>query len=75
MRHPIDPAMRLVMMLLQGLTVSVDEHGKVIVARILSNSYIESQGLLRPGDIILEANGTRVTNPEQVREGEGDTVS
>jgi len=50
-----------------GLTVSVDDHGKVIVARILSDSYIESQGLLRPGDIILEANGTRVTDPEQLQ--------
>ena len=46
--------------------MSVDDKGKVIVARILSNSYIESQRLLRPGDIILEANGIRVQNPEQV---------
>ena len=51
---------------IQGLTVSVDDKGKVIVARILSNSYIESQRLLRPGDIILEANGIRIQNPEQV---------
>ena len=50
----------------KGLTVTTDEAGKVIVARIIINSYIERQGLLRPGDLILEANGERVKNPEQV---------
>ena len=50
----------------QGLTVTTDEGGKVIVARIIINSFIERQGLLRPGDLILEANGERVKNPEQV---------
>ena len=49
--------------------MSVDDEGQVIVARILSNSYIESQGLLRPGDIVLEANGTRIRTPEQVQIG------
>ena len=33
---------------------------KVIVARIIIDSFIERQGLLRPGDLILEANGERV---------------
>ena len=46
--------------------MTVDDEGQVIVARILSNSYIESQGLLRPGDVVLEANGTRIKTPEQV---------
>ena len=46
--------------------MTTDEAGKVIVARIIINSYIERQGLLRPGDLILEANGERVKNPEQV---------
>ena len=46
--------------------MTTDESGKVIVARIIINSYIERQGLLRPGDLILEANGERVKNPEQV---------
>ena len=46
--------------------MSVDEEGQVIVARILSNSYIESQALLRPGDVILEANNVRIRTPEQV---------
>jgi len=50
-----------------GLTVTTDEAGKVIVARIIINSYIERQGLLRPGDLILEANGERVKNPEQLQ--------
>ena len=45
----------------QGLTVTTDEAGKVIVARIIIDSFIERQGLLRPGDLILEANGERVS--------------
>ena len=52
--------------LLQGLTVTTDDTGKVIVARIIIDSFIERQGLLRPGDLILEANGERVRSPEQV---------
>jgi len=50
-----------------GLTVTTDESGKVIVARIIINSVIERQGLLRPGDLILEANNTRVKTPEQLQ--------
>jgi len=50
-----------------GLTVTTDEGGKVIVARIIIDSFIERQGLLRPGDLILEANGERVRNPEQLQ--------
>lgn len=46
--------------------MTTDEVGKVIVARIIVNSFIERQGLLRPGDLILEANGVRVKTPEQV---------
>ena len=34
---------------------------QVIVARIIIDSFIERQGLLRPGDLILEANGERVS--------------
>ena len=33
----------------------------MIVARIIIDSFIERQGLLRPGDLILEANGERVS--------------
>jgi len=57
-----------------GLTVTTDEAGKVIVARIIINSYIERQGLLRPGDLILEANGERVKNPEQLQSLIEDSV-
>ncbi len=51
---------------MQGLTVTVDEEGRVLVARIIYGSFIERQGLLRPGDVVLEANGQRITSPEQV---------
>jgi len=57
-----------------GLTVTTDEGGKVIVARIIINSFIERQGLLRPGDLILEANGERVKNPEQLQSLIEDSV-
>jgi len=50
-----------------GLTVTTDESGKVIVARIIIDSVIERQGLLRPGDLILEANNNRVKTPEQLQ--------
>lgn len=50
-----------------GLTVTLDEARKVIVARIIIDSVIERQGLLRPGDLILEANSTRVKTPEQLQ--------
>lgn len=52
---------------MQGLTVTMDDSSKVIVARIIINSVIERQGLLRPGDLILEANGVRVRKPEQLQ--------
>ena len=45
----------------------MDDSSKVIVARIIINSVIERQGLLRPGDLILEANGIRVRTPEQLQ--------
>ena len=51
----------------QGLTVCVEE-GKVTVARILIDSIIDKQGLLRPGDVIVEANGQKIKNPEQLQE-------
>jgi hypothetical protein len=50
-----------------GLTVSMEE-GKVTVARILIDSIIDKQGLLRPGDVIVEANGQKIKNPEQLQE-------
>ena len=47
--------------------MTTDEAGKVIVARIIIDSVIERQGLLRPGDLILEANNSRVKTPEQLQ--------
>ena len=44
------------------------EEGKVTVARILIDSIIDKQGLLRPGDVIVEANGQKIKNPEQLQE-------
>ena len=49
------------------MTVCVEE-GKVTVARILIDSIIDKQGLLRPGDVIVEANGQKIKNPEQLQE-------
>ncbi len=51
----------------QGLTVCFED-GKVIVARIIIDSIIDKQGLLRPGDVIVEANGQKIKNPEQLQE-------
>lgn len=59
--------MNVCTILFQGLTVTTEESSKVIVARIIINSVIERQGLLRPGDLILEANGVRVKTPEQLQ--------
>ena len=38
------------------------------MARILIDSIIDKQGLLRPGDVIVEANGQKIKNPEQLQE-------
>ncbi|XP_022197062.1 MAGUK p55 subfamily member 6 isoform X4 [Nilaparvata lugens] len=50
-----------------GLTVQVDENGYLVVARILSGGAIDRQGLLQPGDVILEVNGTHVATPEDLQ--------
>ncbi|KAL5279948.1 MPP6 family protein [Megaselia abdita] len=50
-----------------GLTVEVDDHGQLVVARILSGGVIDKQGLLHNGDVILEVNGVRVNNPEELQ--------
>lgn len=51
-----------------GLTVEVDEHKQLMVARILSGGMIDRQGLLHPGDVILEVNGVPVSTPEGLQE-------
>ena len=44
------------------------EEGKVTVARIIIDSIIDKQGLLRPADVIAEVNGQKIKNPEQLQE-------
>lgn len=51
-----------------GLTVEIDEHNQLMVARILAGGMIDRQGLLNPGDVILEVNGVPVSTPEQLQE-------
>ena len=50
-----------------GLTVEVDEYNQLIVARILAGGMIDRQGLLNPGDVILEVNGVGVKSPEELQ--------
>lgn len=50
-----------------GLTVEVDEHNQLVVARIIAGGMIDRQGLLHPGDVILEVNGSTVTTPEELQ--------
>lgn len=51
-----------------GLTVEVDEKTKqLVVARILAGGMIDKQGLLHPGDVILEVNGVAVHTPEELQ--------
>ncbi|XP_044006469.1 protein PALS2 isoform X2 [Aphidius gifuensis] len=50
-----------------GLTVQVDESGNLIVARILGGSTISGQGLLRPGEVIMEVNGKEVHTPDELQ--------
>ncbi|RZF38043.1 hypothetical protein LSTR_LSTR006442 [Laodelphax striatellus] len=50
-----------------GLTVQLDEHNQLMVARILTGGAIDRQGLLQPGDIIMEVNGCPVATPEDLQ--------
>uniref|UniRef100_A0A182NTT7 Uncharacterized protein n=1 Tax=Anopheles dirus TaxID=7168 RepID=A0A182NTT7_9DIPT len=50
-----------------GLTVEVDDHNQLVVARIIAGGMIDRQGLLHPGDVILEVNGVPVTTPEELQ--------
>ncbi|XP_054289163.1 protein PALS2-like isoform X2 [Macrosteles quadrilineatus] len=50
-----------------GFTVQVDENGNLIVARVLAGGVIERQGLLHPGDVILEVNNVAVTSPDELQ--------
>ena len=50
-----------------GLTVELDEFNQLTVARILAGGMIDRQGLLSPGDVILEVNGVAVRSPEELQ--------
>lgn len=50
-----------------GLTVELDEFNQLTVARILAGGMIDRQGLLSPGDVILEVNGIAVRSPEELQ--------
>lgn len=50
-----------------GLTVEVDDHKQLMVARILAGGSIDRQGLLHTGDVILEVNGVPVSTPEELQ--------
>jgi MAGUK p55 subfamily member 2/6 len=51
-----------------GLTVEVDDYNQLTVARILAGGMIDKQGLLNPGDVILEVNGVGVHTPEELQQ-------
>ncbi|XP_011871065.1 PREDICTED: MAGUK p55 subfamily member 2 isoform X3 [Vollenhovia emeryi] len=51
-----------------GLTVQVDESGNMIIARILGGGTAARQELLKTGEVILEVNGKRVRNPEELQQ-------
>lgn len=51
-----------------GLTVEIDEHSQLVVARILAGGMIDRQALLQPGDVILEVNGVPVSTPEGLQD-------
>ncbi|XP_065163381.1 protein PALS2 isoform X3 [Atheta coriaria] len=50
-----------------GLTVQVDDHENLVVARILEGGMIDKQGLLHAGDVILEVNNVSVYTPEDLQ--------
>ena len=45
-----------------GMTVKA-ENGRVVIARILSGSLVDTQGLLHVGDIIVEVNNIEIKSP------------
>lgn len=48
--------------------MQVDESGNMIIARILGGSTAARQELLRTGEVILEVNGKKVRNPEELQQ-------
>ncbi|XP_067622145.1 protein PALS2 isoform X2 [Eurosta solidaginis] len=50
-----------------GFTVEVNSQSQLVVARVISGSIAEKQGLLQRGDVILEVNGNSVNTPESLQ--------
>ena len=40
----------------------------MIIARILGGRTAAKQGLMRPGEVILEVNGKQVRNPDELQQ-------
>lgn len=51
-----------------GLTVTTDEHGQLIVARILAGSAAAKQALVSVGDVLLEVDGVHIDSEDQLKE-------
>ncbi|PZC83313.1 hypothetical protein B5X24_HaOG208077 [Helicoverpa armigera] len=51
-----------------GLTVTTDEHGQLIVARILAGSAAAKQALVSIGDVLLEVDGVHIDSEDQLKE-------
>ncbi|CAH1645085.1 unnamed protein product [Spodoptera littoralis] len=51
-----------------GLTVTTDEHGQLIVARILAGSAAAKQALVSVGDVLLEVDGVNINSEDQLKE-------
>ncbi|KAL0894572.1 hypothetical protein ABMA27_013141 [Loxostege sticticalis] len=51
-----------------GLTVTTDEHGQLIVARIMAGSAAAKQALLSVGDVLLEVDGVQINSEDQLKE-------
>lgn len=48
--------------------MQVDESGNMIIARILGGSTAARQELLKTGEVILEVNGKKIRNPEELQQ-------
>lgn len=48
--------------------VTTDEHGQLIVARILAGSAAAKQALLSIGDVLLEVDGIPIDSEDQLKE-------
>lgn len=49
------------------LQITTDEHGQLIVARILAGSAAAKQALLSVGDVLLEVDGVHIDSEDQLK--------